>query len=304
MGVTQKKSLIHFDMPEEEIEVPEKSVERLIVETNPSALADIYRKARNKNKAIQALQRKLNTMDKRVYSHELLCTYIYFGDYDGAIERAASLGFVDEQIDRLLLLIHIHKNTHGKKVACGTGSAEAVRRRALEYLSKHFHIETFELICTMLADFCRDNPDCEGKDCRESAIEIFKSRCSREYLSKLHTDSLKYIYNRFGVIEALRLFVLADPKIEELYFRKFARECSPSNEEIVSILERIHSPSLFKLAEKRGCLNNCIIELKEYYERERTGDVVFESPHCKEVQIEDRKFVMLPGMTSRKCRFE
>lgn len=289
MSIVQKKRLINFGMVGDITEISSKATEKLIVGTNPSVLASIFRAANNKEKAIQALQSKLNSLDRKLYSLEILSTYIYFGDYEGAMERAATLGYADESVGRLTTLLSIHQRTNGRDISCGSGDAAGVICCVEGYLSKYFNTSLFEHFRDLLRRFCENNPECAGKRCWAQTISSFVDGCSREYLSKLSLCSLKYLYDELGVLDALRLLVSKDPKIGEPYLKKFGVECSPSNKELVDILERVYSPSLFRISKKRGCLNDCIIELKNYYEREQPKCITLESSYCKRIGSIDKK---------------
>lgn len=294
MTFAEKKDLINFGMFVDNTKPTDKSVEKLIGDINSAALADVYRKSNNKVKAIQALQNKLTSVDKRLYSHEILSTYIYFEDYEGAVEAATAFGFADEPTKRLLLFIFMHQKTHEKNIACGSEIATDVITRTMEYLSKYFNINVFEHFRKLLKDFCMNKPECKDKDCGLSVIASFKEQCKDEYLDGLDSSCLKYIYDEIKVSEALRVLVNRDPKIDEFYFKMLGKECSPSSSELSSILRRVYSPSLFRLAEEMECLDDRIIELKDCYEKKAPGEVVFKSKNCKQARrIHDKYLKVL-----------
>ncbi|CAD26661.1 hypothetical protein [Encephalitozoon cuniculi GB-M1] len=285
MNPIGKKCLVHFGAIDCDISQLDKETIEYIRQRFPSVLADIYRKANLKDKAIQALQNKLAGGSKAVYTHEILYNYIYFEDYCGALQRIASLDFRDQTIECLSLQIFIHQKTLNEKVSCRSEAYNEINSRVLKYLFMHFNIDVFSYFRKALNEFCNNNKECKDKSCGDLKIALFKSHCNRKYLEKLCLKSLEYIYNELDLPEALRLMVHRNPKINEFYLREFARRCLPANEEIKSILERAYSPSLFDLLKRRGSLTKQIVKLKKYYREDYSEKKVkFESSYCKRVR--------------------
>ncbi|ADM11594.1 uncharacterized protein Eint_051470 [Encephalitozoon intestinalis ATCC 50506] len=286
MSLIRKKDLVIFGTPNCDTGLLDKSITKKILRRNPSVLASIYRRTNQKNKAIQALQHKLVGNQKVIYNHEILYNYIYFEDYDGAMQRIASLNFRDETIERLLLQIFIHEKTQNEKVCCGSDTYNKIIGRILKYLFTHFSIDVFSYFTKILEDFCNNNNGCKDKLCGNSKIALFKKHCNRKYMEQLSLESLKYIYHELGLLEALRLIVHRNPKVDEFYFKEFARKCLPTDEELKSILNRVYSPSLFSLLKERDSLTRAIVELKKHYKKDYTdSEVSFESEYCTKIGV-------------------
>lgn len=291
MSFAQKKDLVSFGMAGDDVDSLEEAVRKYILRTAPSILADAYRQSDRKQKAIQALQHKLTSRSKRTYIHEILASYVYFGDYDGAMQRIASLNFRDEPVERLELQIFIHQTTQSEKVLCGSSASREISRRVLGYLSRHFNIDVFCHFRKTLGDFCSNNKRCSDKACGEADLRTFKSYCTRKYLQGLGLESLRYIYCEMGVLDALRIMVLRSPKVGEQYLREFSRKCLPTNEEGRSILERVYSPALFALMHRRSALTRSAATLKKLHARDSDAEskVRFESAYCKRVGGKKRR---------------
>ncbi|AFM98362.1 hypothetical protein EHEL_051540 [Encephalitozoon hellem ATCC 50504] len=303
MSFTKRKNLISFGMIDGKVSPLDKDTMKHILERYPSILASVYRRTNQKSKAIQALQCKILGHEKAIYSHEILYNYIYFEDYDGALERAKYLGFRDEAIERVLLQIFIHKKTQVENVCCGTDTYDEINDRIFEYLSTYFSIDVLGYFIKALKDFCNNNKECKDKSCGDQKISLFRARCTKSYLGKLGTESLKYIYHELGVAEALRLIVHRNPKINECYFREFVEKCFPNNKEIKSILKRIYIPCLFELLEKRNSLTKDIKKVKEYYNKgSASEEVKLESRYCKKANMEEESTYLKVCDTSNKKR--
>lgn len=301
MSFIRRRNLINFGMIDNKVGLLDKDAEKYILEKCPSILASVYRRTKQKSKAIQALQYKISGSNKVVYNHEILYNYIYFEDYDGVLERAESLSLRDEPIERLLLQIFIHKKTQNEKVCCGSDTYDEINSRILQYLSTYFTIDILDYFIKALKDFCNNNTECKTKSCGDSKIALFKSRCNKDYLEKLSTESLKHIYHDLDITEALRLIVHRNPKINEFYFGEFIKRCLPTNEEAKSILGRVYVPSLFELLRERNSLTEDIMKVKEYYTKDRK-EVKLESRYCKKVKVIEKNTYLSICKTSNKKR--
>ncbi|AFN83078.1 hypothetical protein EROM_051480 [Encephalitozoon romaleae SJ-2008] len=301
MSFIRRRNLISFGTNDSNVDLLDKDAVKYILEKCPSILASIYRRTKQKSKAIQALQYKISGSNKVIYNHEILYNYIYFGDYDGALERAESLSFRDEPIERLLLQIFIHKKTQSEKVCCGSDTYDEISTRVFQYLSTYFTIDILDYFIKALKDFCNNNTECKTKSCGNTKIALFKSQCSKDYLEKLSTESLKYIYHELDIIEALRLIVHRNPKSSERYFREFIERCFPTNEEVKSILGRFYVPSLFELLKERNSLTEDIMKVKEYYTKS-CKEVKLESRYCKKAKMIEKNTYLSTCKTFNKKR--
>ncbi|KAH9411343.1 hypothetical protein HK407_05g10090 [Ordospora pajunii] len=283
MSFFKKRSFANFGEFEDATEVLGNDIEDWIFEGNLYMLASIYRSAGQKNKAIQTLQKKSsNVIVKSTYLLEVLSTYVYFEDYEGAIQRAKLINPKNEPIERLMLQVEVHQNTNDAKICCGTDEYTMLVDRIVRYLSKYFNVDVFELLKKVLAQFCSNNALCSNKNCGSAVIDMFLKQCSAEYLQKQSLNALKYLYHEVGMLDALRAIISRMLTLEEVYFDEFVQKCSPTNEEALSILERVYIPSVYNAIDS-SLMTECALKVMKHTKKRSNRDVKLNTSHSKKI---------------------
>ncbi|KAM0672756.1 hypothetical protein CWI42_052000 [Ordospora colligata] len=283
MSFLRKKSLANFGEFEDANEILGNDAEDWMCEENPSMLASICRRVGQKSKAIQALQKKSNQrINRNTYLLEILSTYVYFGDYEGAIQRGKLIDSRDEPIERLMTQIEIHQSTNEAKICCGTDESRILTDRIIQYLSKYFNVDVFELLKNILTKFCNNNVLCNDKNCGSKIIDMLVKQYNMEYLQMQTLDALKYLYHSIGILDALRVMVIRTPTIDEMYFDEFVQKCNPTNDEILSILERIYIPSVHNAIDN-SLMTECALKVMNHTKKRSNREVKLNTSYSKKI---------------------
>src|SRR5262249_39988736 len=105
---TEEEARLKLGIRSSKVDAASLSKSSLLATYNPTLQLDALRIRGEKNQALMMLQRITATKMKKAVALEIMSTYVYFGDFEGALTRYQSVIAKSFELDKLKVLVEIH----------------------------------------------------------------------------------------------------------------------------------------------------------------------------------------------------
>jgi hypothetical protein len=132
----RERRTLEYEMPSRSFRLETLEQIDSTKEVNSSLQVDLLRKNNKKHKAIILLQRGLTSKTPISYASEIIATYLYFGDYEGAYRRFETFNFNDDYLSKIKMFIEVHFLVSNSSILCGSDNFFVVKNKLLAFLKK------------------------------------------------------------------------------------------------------------------------------------------------------------------------
>lgn len=224
----RKKAYTFMKSDNKFIDTSDPEIVEEMEKKNPSLLYYIYLKNGEKEKAIELLKKGRRSKHMITQINEIIYAYLYFGDYEGAMEYIESYkGTIPEIIptESLIKIYLERKNSsckdNGVFIHAATGIKACFDRRMIEIVIDFYKNACGDCFHTCLA-----------KKFREIEILIMEN-----HYEKLSYDDARYLYKIMpNKAPFLKRMVETNPFIKKKYYFEYANHFGIQKEDIQRIL--------------------------------------------------------------------
>jgi len=212
-----------------EIEHTEKEMVEAIKAQNFPLLVSYYRKNGMKNLALNTLLQQRKNNKNIPIIKEIIYTYLYFEDYQGALDYIKFNEYNNKRIKPLEVLIKIHLTDKNKD--CGNNVVFLMVKEGLE-------IGYDRQFVKILAEFYKSNckPECMNVCIKTKFLQIQEIIESR-YLETFDYNECLFLYRMMPRKHVfLKKMVQMNSLIKKKYFMEYANREGLHREDIVRIL--------------------------------------------------------------------
>lgn len=250
---------------------------------NPSLLLRHYRTAGKKEQAIGLLL-SIRRHDKKAritirIIKEIVYTYLYFGDYNGALEHIRHYELMCAEVRYIDCMLRI-------RAEYISGVLE--EKRMHELVSESLRFGYNEYAIPALLEF-HQRGGCT-LDVLHERLTALSEFFVDEYMEGMTYEQLKYLYCVMpGKTKFLKRMVEVNPHIGRRYYREYAKIYGIWREDIMRILEAGYREWALRIAFDKGWIDE---SLRAVIDRQFMDKPVFINRHGEWSHRDDKKGIM------------
>lgn len=224
---------------------------------SPLAHIDVLRRARHKNQTLAMLQKINGPRLRKAAALEIIATYIYFGDLQGALERYQSLTVRSPELDRLRLFLELELRKSSD--VCGDLRCTENKLKMGSLLRKSFDTNVFYVLLDYM-NACCSRKGCVGSGCLLDMLDSLKFVEEAEYAQKLDLHECTELMRFFGGQQIERQRILCNPFLPE---REILVYCTkyPNDLELLSHVAERRQLGFLKGDRRLGRIRNASVNV-------------------------------------------
>jgi hypothetical protein len=225
---------------------------------NLPLVVDVLRRKGNKNKALLLLQKGLASNMPIAYAIEIINTYIYFKDFEGALKRFESFIYKNVYLDKLKLLIEIHVMRSKGAIECGGELFQRIKEKVLEFLRENWCLDLYEFLWEFSEGCCKVKATCVRSVCKFNLENDLRFILKGTYVKKMSYGDLCVIAEAFDVYTVQRRMIYLRPPLSSCGIKSFFKKYGYDDKLAVRVLEHRYIKDLYPFIAKRGLVNESI----------------------------------------------
>lgn len=220
-----RKAVMFMKSTNKFINIEDSEVVQLLGNRNPSLLYYLYIKSGSKSKALEVLQKTRTSRFAIAQIKEIVFTYVYFEDFEGALEYIKTYKNLVPEIIPLECLINIHLTDK---------SSENIDDVVFSYVSKGLEAFYDRSLLGIFKEFYLDSPD---KLTFKKRFKEIHDIVLRRYYDNLTYKEAKYLYKIMpDKLPYLKRMVETNPFIKRKYYFQYADKYGIHRKDIMRIL--------------------------------------------------------------------
>ncbi|ELA42504.1 uncharacterized protein VICG_00603 [Vittaforma corneae ATCC 50505] len=220
-----KKAVMFMKSTDNFMKIDDQEIVEALSSKHHSLLYYLYLKSGNKSKALETLQKARTSRFAIAQVKEIIFTYIYFEDFNGALKYIKTYDNLVPEIVPLECLINIH---------LADKSSNNIDDVVFSYVSKG--LETFydRNLLEIFKEFYLNSPN---KIAFKKRFEDINDTILTLYYNNLTYKEAKYLYKIMpDKLSYLKKMVETNPFIKKKYYFQYANKCGIHKEDIMRIL--------------------------------------------------------------------
>lgn len=262
-----------------------------LIKYNPSLLVNYYRKMNMKTEALDTLKKMRKSKWNIPVIHEIINTYLYFGDYKGALEYIKYNEISNRRVKPIEALIKI------KLSLDESDDIEVIFSIVKEALEASYDRRLINFLKEL---YLKRNIDIKEM---KTKFEILQDLITRNHLKELDYNECKYLYNNMPEkIIFLRMMIEKNPLIKKRYYLRYAAIFGVLKEDIVRILSAKYRRWAMRLAMYYGWLNEDIKHAVEVKFEETP--ICINGSNRKDWTVKENKIYKVSDVIWKPLRYE
>jgi hypothetical protein len=224
---------LRLEIKDRKIDAAVLSKSTLVATYNATLQIDAHRRCGERNRAIKMLQKITMSKLRKAASLEIICTYIYYKDFKGALDRYQSLITRTFELDKVKILLEIHLSD----TKCGDRDHVLNRNKMVGLLKSGFDVNVFDLLLDYTNINCRRR-GCVGKRCFLEVIEMLRFVEDAKYIKRLGFEECCALQRYFDNPMIERQRILCNPWVSENDVFRYMQRCSNDLDLLAHVAER------------------------------------------------------------------
>ena len=239
--------------PETPLDLKDPKTIKLLAQHNPSLLLYHYRRAGDKKQAIQLIMKMRKTNYHIRIITEMVYTFIYFNDYDGALKYLQINELINRPVKYLMFLIQTDQIAYLNR-----GDEDALYSVVRQGLACKYHESFIRTLVSFHRKNCKTCYDGTSYgECLKEKLANLMDLFNDKYISSLTYSESKYLYkimpNKDG--KFIERMLRTNPHISFKYYKRYAKIFGIRKEEIRWILSGGCRDWALIIAFKRGWID-------------------------------------------------
>ncbi|KAF7683321.1 hypothetical protein TCON_1469 [Astathelohania contejeani] len=214
---------------------------KTIKKENKSLLIEVLRRLGNKERAIFYLKTRMYTINW-TYRGEIVATYIYFKDYEGALNWLRKNPYKNIYFQKLELYLYIHLKLKGEYISYHDDIGQEIEEKLISFLKNTFDREIFILLLELYDHKCNKKVMCYLRTRKALNFILEES-----YLEKMNYSDLEFINKIFRSDKIIEKMVEGNILADTKYIIKYC-EKKKNTKFLLRAMEHNENHSLKRLA--------------------------------------------------------
>lgn len=230
---TEDEARLKLELRSKRIDAAVLSRSTLVAKHNTTLQVDALRRCGEKNRVLKMLQKMTQLKLRRAVALEIICIYIYYSDFEGALGRYQSTLIQSFELSKMKVFIEIHIS----RSECGDSIHLLNRSKLVALLSTGFDLNAFAVLLDHTNIGCRKR-GCVGKKCFLEVIETLRFVEDAEYAGQLNFDECNALKKYFDGPAIERQRILCNPWMPEIDVFRYLQRCPDDLALLAHVAER------------------------------------------------------------------